>query len=164
MVADSTNNVWIIAHETTNFDIWYSKCTSGNWISPVCLASTDDLLYPSIGADSNGNVHAVWLNSTTGEIIYTFNSGSWSDQKVLVASGGGAKYFPSIERKMGTASTYSGITFTNSSSKDISFESTEGVGIPEFTRSHQVALICAVMILINIVKIRIRRVRENESC
>jgi hypothetical protein len=163
MVADSNNNIWIVAHEVTVNDIWFNKCIDKNWSSPVTIASTDDLRYPTIGADENGNVHAVWLNITTDEVIYAFYGTSWSGNYSMIGAGAGTIYFPCIERHIRSGYDLSGVIFTNSTSKDISFEYAEDtIDIPEFSHYTVLLGICSIMIMF-VLRIKInKRKFENE--
>jgi hypothetical protein len=162
MVVDSNNNTWVVAQELSVNDIWYNKCTSGTWIGSTKFASTDDLINPSIGADNNGNVHMVWLNQTTNEILYAYYTDKWSNNYTLANADGNSKYFPNIERHWGESSIYTGFVYTNTSSKDTYFKDTEDIEIPEITEPFQIIAICSTIFVLNFVLRSCRREKLYE--
>ena len=69
----------IVGYESTSNDMKLAYYYDGSWTTSVIQNSVTDLKYPSVGIDSNGVVHIVYLDMTNDVLRYATNSsGSWN--------------------------------------------------------------------------------------
>ena len=68
----------IVGYETLSNDMKLTYYYDGGWTTSVIQNSATDLKYPSVGIDSNGVIHIVYLDMTNDVLRYATNlSGVW---------------------------------------------------------------------------------------
>lgn len=95
IVVDSNGNataIWVETDSMGNSNVVASNLqfNTANWSAPVQLSFATKSVSPQISADANGNVYAIWLESTnglTGTVVSkTYSAGSWGSATSLSAS------------------------------------------------------------------------------
>jgi hypothetical protein len=93
---DSNDNLHVVWYDSTPFnsEIFYKKSTDGgvNWITKRLTYNSGGSYTPTIAIDSNGQIHVVWYDHTSGnsEIYYkkSTNGGTtWATKKLSWSSG-----------------------------------------------------------------------------
>ena len=104
IAVESPTNLHVVWDDDTTgiVEIYYSGWTGGSW-SPtpenISNNTPGNSQFPSIAADSSGNLHVVWDDDTTGiaEIYYSrFTGGSWSPTPENVSNTPGQSWYSFI--------------------------------------------------------------------
>ncbi len=98
---DSNGDIHVVWMDETNYggsgsdsDIYYKmKPSGGSWTATEVVSSESDIdsFYPSLGIDSNGDIHVVWddASETDDEVYYKMkpSGGSWTSVELISTEG-----------------------------------------------------------------------------